>query len=490
VVGPIVALALGLGPQFGWPLEPDNPRLNYAAAVAVLMAVWWMTDAIPLAATSLLPLALFPLLGVMSSREVAPSYADPLMFLYLGGFMIALAIEDSGLHRRIALVTVRAIGDSPRQVVAGFMLATAVLSMWISNTATTVMMLPIAGSILLQADAHRRDERSHRNLGIALMLGIAYAASIGGIASLIGTPTNIAFAGFWNETYTTRTPITIYDWLPRGLPFVIPMLAIAWAVLVYRVFPLGRERFLGGREVIGQLLSKLGRLSRHEIRIGALFLFTAGLWILRPFLIEAWVQWVNEFGWFAQYQWDAADLKKQFGDETVAVVMATLCFLIPTGTGDGRRLLDQRVFARVPWHLIVLFGGGFALAAGMHASGLDAWLGYRLADALGDLPGPARTVAVAGGMTALTELTSNVASLQMALPVLAGTSERLAVDPLLLMVPATLAASCAFMLPVATPPNAVVFGSGRIEIADMIRGGLWLNLIGVALITTLTWLLM
>jgi len=480
----IAAVGLWLGPALAltvWLSQPVAERLGgdwslpfdaRMAGVVLWMAVWWVTEAVPMAVTALLPLAAYPLLRIMPGGEVAQFYAHKDIFLFLGGFLIALAMEESGLHRRIALRIVAAVGDSPRQVVLGFMLATAVLSMWISNTATTMMMLPIAMSVVEQADAGRDAAPESRRFGVCLMLGLAYSASIGGLATLVGTPTNVVFVGQYLEF--TGTSIAVFDWMKIGLPLSAVLLAVAWLLLVRVLFRLQSGSALGGRDVIRQRLAELGPMRRQEWLVGAVFVATALLWIFRE-PVDGW-------GWAV-----GLGVENYVDDGTVAIAMAILCFLIPRD--GGRPLLSWTATRRMPWGILLLFGGGFVLAGGMKVTGLDRFLGDQLATAIGGTGDLGRSLLIAFGMTWLTEITSNTASANMLLPILAGTAESLKVTHLDLMLPATLAASCAFALPVATPPNAIVYGSGRLRVVDMFWAGLWLNLIGVVLVTAAVLLL-
>ncbi len=495
VAGPLFALSVLLAPRWGWSLDPSlsadaAQQLHAMAAVAALMAVWWLTEAVPMAVTALMPLVLFPLLGIMKAKEVAPNYGAPIIFLFLGGFLVALAVEESGLHRRVALWTVSAMGDRPGQTVFGFMLGTALLSMWISNTATVMLMLPIALSVLTQADKQGADKQGadkqggdkqggdadrRRRFGVALLLGIAYAASIGGMGTLIGTPPNLAFktiydALFSNHASPALPEISFFRWMLMAMPLSLLFLVLAWFLLTRFIYPVGRSSLLGGRDVIGRQLRGLGRMSPGEKRTGLVFLVTGALWVLRePMKGFGWSPWLG--------------LEKGYVDDgTVAIFMAVMCFIIPSGAKSGEALLKWNVTRRVPWGILILFGGGLALAGGMQQTGLDVFLGRQLAAVLGRLPNWGQMAVTALGVTSLTELTSNLASVNMISPVLARAAGQLDVPPLMLMLPATLAASCAFMLPVATPPNAIVYGSGRLRIFDMIKAGLWLNLIGVVLV--------
>jgi sodium-dependent dicarboxylate transporter 2/3/5 len=485
VAGPLLALSIQTGPLWGWIMPPPPPtgsseQLHAMAAVAALMAVWWLTEAVPMAVTALMPLVLFPMLGIMKAKEVAPNYGAPIIFLFLGGFLIALAVEESGLHRRVALWTVSVMGDRPAQTIFGFMLGTALLSMWISNTATVMLMLPIALSVLSQADELGADELGgdadrRRRFSVALLLGIAYAASIGGMGTLIGTPPNLAFKTIYDGLFSSQTSpalpeISFFRWMLMAMPLSLLFLVLAWFFLTRFIYPVGRSSLLGGRDVIGQQLRGLGRMSPAEKRTGLVFLVTGTLWVFRePMKGFGWSPWLG--------------LEKGYVDDgTVAILMAVMCFIIPSGAKSGEALLQWNVTRRVPWGILILFGGGLALAGGMQQTGLDVHLGRQLAAVLGWLPNWGQMAVTALGVTSLTELTSNLASVNMISPVLARTAGQLDVPPLMLMLPATLAASCAFMLPVATPPNAIVYGSGRLRIFDMIKAGLWLNLIGVVLV--------
>ena len=453
-------------------------------AVTVLMAAWWMTVAIPIPATSLLPLVLFPLLGILPSGTTAANYANNNIFLFMGGFILALGIQRWGLHRRIALHVVSVVGTNPARMVLGFMLATAFLSMWISNTATALMMLPIAMAVI----ASLREGASERDLGgfaPALLLGVAYSASIGGLATPIGTPPNISFLRIVEILYPEVPPITFGRWLLAFLPMVVVFLPIAWFVLTRVAHRLERRAIGAGREVIRQQMVRLGPVSTSERRMLWVFSTTALLWVTRSGLdlggifIPGWadllVRWLG-----AEY------LSTYPHDATVAVAMALLTFLIPGDpdeNGKRRKLMDWETAVQLPWGILLLFGGGFALAVAFKDSGLSQYLGESFAGRIEGLHPLLLVAAVCFLLTFLTEVTSNTATTEVMLPVMAGTASAMGANPLLLMIPATLSASCAFMLPIATPPNAIVFGSGELEMRHMIRAGLLLNLIGVALIS-------
>ncbi|MHC4947102.1 MAG: SLC13 family permease [Planctomycetota bacterium] len=462
-------------------LVPGQPVVTRMAAVALLMAVWWIADAIPLAATALLPLVLFPLLGIMKGRDVAPVYVNHIIFLFIGGFLIALAMERWDLHKRIALRIIRIVGGGPARLVLSFMVASAFLSMWISNTATAIMMLAIGLAIIAEQERAFGIERTHR-LSVGLLLGIAYGASIGGMATLVGTPPNLSFARIFEIAFPAAEPVGFGQWMLLGLPLCVTMLAIAWLLLT-RVFCRVDRGLRLAPDVVEREHRALGPMRFAEGAVLAVFAATALLWVFRKDL---------ELGAVTVPGWgDLLPFPALVDDGTVAVAMALLLFLIPARAGGadaGRAILDLDVFAKVPWHIVLLFGGGFALASGFQASGLSAFVGDRFAGLEGTSP-ITMIAAVCGTLTFLTELTSNTATTEMVLPILASAGTSMKIDPLLLMIPATLSASCAFMMPVATPPNAIIFGSGRLTIAEMARIGIAINLIGIVVITTLFWLL-
>jgi len=473
LLGPVAALAI-------WTLadlDPAHPAITRMAGAAAWMAIWWLFEAVPLAVTALLPVALFPLLGVESGKETARAYCNSVIFLFLGGFLIALAMERWALHRRIALRILLWIGGSPGGVVLGFMAVTAFLSMWISNTATTMMVVPMAMAVIRQME----EERGHavvRPFAVALLLGVAYAASEGGMATLIGTPPNLAFAQIFAATFPDAPEISFARWMVMALPIALVMLALTWWMLTRLLYPLrGIERI--PRHLLTDAHAALGPIRPEERWILALALAAAILWIFRE-PIDAGAFTVP--GWSALFP-----DPRMIDDGTVAITLAALLFVIPARRGETT-LLDWETARKLPWGIVLLLGGGFALAAGVEASGLTSYLaGYVTGVAA---IGPVATMAgVCTVMTFLTELTSNTATTQMALPIVAKAAVALHTHPLLLMIPATLSASCAFMSPVATPPNAIVFGAGRLTIGDMARAGLVLDLIGVGVVTAGVYLL-
>jgi len=485
------------------------------------MAIFWVTQAIPIAATSLIPLAAYPLLGIQSAKTVSPAYVDASIWLFFGGFVIALGIEKWGLHRRIALHIVHLIGASPRLIVLGFMLATAFLSMWISNTASTMLMLPIALALLtMLAESSRganvvpsglagaspsQNEVSHvaiARLGVAMMLGIAYSASAGGLSTLVGTPTNIAYLTQARNLFPDAPVPTMGEWMIVFLPLSAAMLAAAFVVLTWRL-----PRQLGTmnpeRSFFADQIRALGRPSPGERAMLVIFATTAALWIFRKPLVfhvdgqsrtilPGWGPLYESFlsGWLHV---DADAASGMLHDSTVAMLMALLMFALaaPTSTGRWERLIDwETVEKKMPWGILLLLGGGFAMAKAFGSTGLSAYIGEWLAETLQDAPLVVLLAAVCLLMTLLTEFTSNVATVNTLMPILAGTALALDLDPRLLMIPATVTASCAFMLPIATPPNAIVFSSGRVSMRSMIAHGFLLNILGVILVTAITfWLL-
>ena len=439
----------------------------HVAAVATLMAVWWISEAIPIPATALLPIALFPLLGVMGGSEVTRSYAHHLIYLFLGGFLIAVTMEKWNLHHRIALHTINIVGVTPQRIVLGFMLATAFLSMWISNTAATMMMVTIGVAVLREVAGeigHGTDavnaQQDELRFGTALMLGIGYSASIGGVATLIGTPPNAILAGVVEKTYGYS--LSFLEWMSFGLPLSMVMLLVTWVYLTKIVFRSEIHQLPGGQEFIRQQINSLGPMTREEKYVAAVFSTVALLWVLRGLLDPGVLKMVE--------------------DSTIAICGALLLFVIPVDIKKREFLLDWKTAVTIPWDIIILFGGGFALAQGFSDSGLTHWLAERLS-VLQGVDMVLIIVAVALLVIFLTEVTSNTATASLLLPVMGGLAAAIEVHPFGLMVAAVVAASFAFMLPVATPPNAIVFSSRYVTIPQMVKAGVWLNLLGVLLIT-------
>jgi sodium-dependent dicarboxylate transporter 2/3/5 len=436
--------------------EPANAVL----ASAVWIAIWWITEALPIAVTSLLPIILFPLSGGLGLDETTASYGHKYVFLYIGGFILAIAIEKWNLHKRIALTIIKIVGTNVVFIILGFMVATAFLSMWISNTATAVMILPIGMAIVTQLkDNPDTIEDENLIFGKALMLSIAYSASIGGMATLIGTPPNLVLAGVVKEAYGVE--ITFVQWFSFGFPISVLLLFLCWLYMTKVAFKFKQKAFPGGRNEINRQLKALGKITSEEKIILSVFIFTAFAWISRSFLIKPFLPEID--------------------DTIIAIFSAVLLFIIPTGN-KKIRLLNWEDAVKLPWGVLLLFGGGMALALGFESSGLAVWIGQQMTS-LSALPLFLILLILIASVNFLTEITSNLATTAMLLPVLVSLASAIGIHPYLLLVGATVAASCAFMLPVATPPNAVVFGSGYLKIEDMVRKGFWMNIISIVLLT-------
>ncbi|NNC94979.1 MAG: DASS family sodium-coupled anion symporter [Chitinophagales bacterium] len=428
-------------------------------AVTLWMSVWWITEAVPISVTAMLPILLFPLTGALDIASTTASYGHKYIFLFIGGFMIAITIEKWGLHKRIALLIIKMIGTEIKLIILGFMIATAFMSMWISNTATVVMMLPIGAAVISQLNDN---PNTHQNenvvFGKALMLSIAYAASIGGIATLIGTPPNLILAGVAEEILNIE--ITFLHWFKLGLPISILLLCVCWWYLTNFAFKFTDKPFYSGQNEIDELLMSLGKLSNEEKKVLIVFILTALLWMLRPLVQK---------------------LIPEIDDTMIAMIMGMSLFIIPAKEKNAK-LLNWEEAVKMPWGILILFGGGIALAEGFITSGLAEWIGnqFSIFSSLHLVLLLLITILI---VNFLTEITSNLATTAMLLPILAPLAVGIGVDPLVLMVAATTAASCAFMLPVATPPNAVVFGSGYLKISDMVRAGVWMNIISILILT-------
>ncbi|UCD20436.1 MAG: SLC13/DASS family transporter [candidate division WOR-3 bacterium] len=482
-LGPLLfALCIALPSLAGF-----SGQAKSTAAVAVLMATWWITEAIPIPVTALLPLLLFPVLGIMTAKDVSMRYADQNIFLFMGGFFIAMAMQRWNLHKRIALYIVRLLGTSPNRIILGFMVSTAFLSMWISNTATTMMMFPIGLAVIYHAASMLERDKSkidttpgHFNFGTGLMLGIAYSASIGGIATLVGTPPNIVFAGIVKSMFPKAPEIGFLDWLKIGFPLVLILLPITWYYLTRIAVPPKIKRIPGGKDVIERDLHELGRIGLGEKLTLFVFIAVALAWIFRRNI---------DIGVFVVPGWtDLFGISAYVHDSTIAMAGAILLFLLPVDIKKRTFVLNWDWALRIPWGIILLFGGGFALAAGFQASGLAQWIGESLSFLHG-VPVIIMILIICLLLTFLTEVTSNTATATMMMPVLGALAVATGAHPFLLMIPATMSASCAFMLPVATPPNAIIFGSGYLRIPDMARVGFSLNIIGAIVITILVYFL-
>lgn len=459
--------------------EGLKPEANAILASTLWIAVWWITEPIPIAVTSLLPIVLFPLTGGLSLNDTTASYGHRYVFLYIGGFILAIAIERWNLHKRIALTIINFIGTNVKSIILGFMLATAFLSMWISNTATSVMMLPIGMAIVAQLrDNPSTIENENLIFGKSLMLAIAYSASIGGMATLIGTPPNIVLAGIVKDTYGVE--ITFSKWIMFGLPISIILLAICWKYLTEFAFTFKQKSFPGGKAEISRQLKALGKTSYEEKNVLLVFMATAVAWIARS-PIQKYVKSTFE----NPDDFQLTTISK-VDDTIIAIIAGVVLFLLPASKEKKRALVTWEEAVKLPWGILLLFGGGLALAQGFKISELANWIGGQMTL----LDGVALIFLLAvlvAAVNFLTEITSNLATTAMILPILAPLALAIEVHPYILMVGATVAASCAFMLPVATPPNAVVFGSGYLKISDMVKVGIWMNIISIILLTLITY---
>ena len=510
-------------------LDPQNPAATRMVAIVALMAIWWITEAIPLAATALLPIVLFPLMGIMRGRElpaankidlstasfngdfsaadfdiifpnVANQYMDWIILLFMGGFIIAIAVEKWNLHKRIALHILKVIGGQPHRLVLGFMVATGFLSMWLSNTATALMMMPMGMSLILLyeelnektiAEGGTVSDRAP-NFALTLLLGIAYSASIGGFATLIGTPPNGVLITQMAQLFPDAPEITFSSWMLFALPMSAVFMVLAWLVLTRFVFPLPATTPFSGKDFIKGEIEKLGPMAVEEKRVGSVFALAAILWMTRKdrlFGAE-----VDVFGW-SHYldqlllSTGSSPVGYLIDDGTVSIAMALLLFILPAGKQIGGRLLDWEDTKKVPWGILLLFGGGLALAKGFSTSGLSFYIASQLQTVLGDASPLAIVIGTSGVVTGLTEVMSNTATISLAVPIMASMAQAIGVHPLLLLIPSTLAASCAFMLPVSTPPNAIVYGSGRVPIMKMVIAGFWLDLLSIVLLTVFVYTL-
>jgi sodium-dependent dicarboxylate transporter 2/3/5 len=456
ILGPLLFVLIKL---FFHPAGLDE-SVNGILAATVWIATWWITEPIAIPITALLPIILFPLSGGMSLGATTASYGHQYIFLFLGGFILAISIEKWNLHRRIALNIIKRVGTNINSIILGFMIATAFLSMWISNTATAVMILPVGVAVISHlSDNPASIKKENIIFGKALMLAIAYSASIGGMATLIGTPPNLVLAGIVEKTYNTE--ITFLQWFMFGLPLSIVLLVFCWLYLTRIAFTFSQKEFPGGKQEIDSQLKKLGKISPQEKLILIIFLATAIAWITRSFLLVKFFPAID--------------------DTIIALLCSLLLFIIPSGK-KNEALMTWNDAVALPWGILLLFGGGMALALGFETSGLAAWIGNHMTL----LEGASILLLVLILVTAvnfLTEITSNMATTAMLLPILVSLATVLDVHPYILLVSATLAASCAFMLPVATPPNAIVFGSGYLRIEDMVKKGFFLNIISTIIVT-------
>jgi sodium-dependent dicarboxylate transporter 2/3/5 len=470
------------------------PAARNVAAFATLMALWWMTEAIPLAATSLLPIVLLPMLTGMDVADATAPYASPIVFLFLGGFLLAIAMEKCKLHRRIALLTLRRVGAEPRRIVLGLMLATGVLSMWVSNTATTLMMLPIGLSVIALLNDRagaaegasaggtpRRPghvdpvaDENARRFAICLMLAIAWSASMGGLGTLLGSPPNAIVAGYAGTELGLE--IGFVDWMMLGVPTALAFILIGWFLMTRWLYRFDLAEVPGGRRMIEDEIGRLGPLSQGERVVLGVFVAATFLWVV-PGLLSGIPPLAEAAPWFF-----AMD------DAAIAIAAGVVLFILPARGRRQMALEWKDAEEGLPWGVLLLFGGGLSLAGAVAATGLDGWFGAQVTG-LGALPPVLLVAAITAVVIFLTEVTSNTATAATFIPVLGGVAIGVGTDPMTLLIPAAFAATCAFMLPVGTPPNAIVFSSGAVSISDMARGGLVLNLVGTVLITAACYLI-
>ena len=436
------------------------------AIMGILMAIWWATEAVPIAVTAMLPLVLFPLFGVSSIQDAATPFANKVIYLFLGGFIVAFAMQRWNLHKRIALTILQYVGGDGKSLVAGFMFVSAALSMWVMNTSTTMMLLPIAISVITVINSTNKhiSDRESEDFQYSILLGIAYASTIGGMSTLVGTAPNAMMAAFLFETYEIQ--VNFSEWMLIGVPLSFVMVPLAWLSLTKWVFHVNFKTNHSGQESLRIMKNDLGVISKPEIRVGIVFLLMALAWILRPLLIK--ISFLSDLD-----------------DSSIAMAGAILLFIIPSGDKEDPLLLRWEHLSSLPWSILILFGGGLSLATAVSNSGLAEWIGSNLSS-VGSLPLPLLVMSIAMTIIFLTELTSNIATTATFLPVIGAIAIEMGINPIILAAPVTLAASCAFMLPVATPPNAIVFGSGLLRIPRMIRAGIALNIIGIIIVTTLS----
>lgn len=459
-------IGLLLGPIAFFTILSTHPVGLSEAGKAILassawVAIWWISEALPLAVSSLMPIILFPLAGGMTLEQTTASYGHKFIFLYIGGFVLAMAIERWNLHKRIALVIINIIGTNLKSIILGFMVATAFLSMWISNTATAIMMLPIGLAICSKLDddpATRLNE--HTAFNKIIMIAIAYSASIGGVATLVGTAPNLVLAGVIEEFFDVQ--ISFVQWLSIGLPVSILLLGLCWFYLTHIAFPFKKNAFPGGKALIQSQLKALGPLSIQERRVLYIFIATGLCWILRALVLDKWIP--------------------NLDDTIIAIAACVAIFIIPSDKDFNKKILKWEEAVKLPWGILLLFGGGLAIANGFKTSGLAEWVGLQLSSLEGFSPFLILAILVTS-INFLTEINSNLATTTIMLPILAPLGIAIGIHPYIIMAACTIAASCAFMLPVATPPNAIVFASGHLKIKDMAKTGVWMNIIALIVIS-------
>jgi sodium-dependent dicarboxylate transporter 2/3/5 len=474
--GPLAFLALLAAPALGLDLGLSDAQRLTAAALA-WTALWWLTEAVPIGAASLLPAVLLPATGVLGAREVAAAYMNDLILLFLGAFFLAFLLERWGLHRRLALEVAGRVGARPRRLVLGFILAATLLSMWLNNTACALMLMPIADAVVAAVDPPESGRR-HTPFAAALLLGMAYACNVGGMLTPVGTAPNQVLLGQLQARFPERPEIGFHEWMLATLPIGLLFVPLCWWLLTRFALRVDGDS-LAGAQVLEQQRRALGRLRPGERRAAWVFAAAVFGWVFRSDL---------ELGLFTLPGWERLlpEPRPEISNSTVALALALLCFVLPSGEARGGALLDWETARKVPLDVLLLLGGGFALAEGIQTAGLDSLMAQALTPLLEDLPRWLALALLVMLISALTEVTSNVATTQVLLPVLAGVAAATGDDPVLWMLPATLAASCAFMLPVGTPPNAIVITTGRLQVVTMARVGLWMNLLMLLVIAGVT----
>jgi len=463
ILGPLVFILVKL---FFNPTDLSSEGISILAST-LWVAIWWVTEAVPISVTALIPIIIFPLSGGLDLKTTTAAFGHKFVFLFIGGFILAIAIEKWNLHKRIALNIINLVGTKKSHIILGFMIATAFLSMWISNTATSVMILPVGLAIISQLkDNPNTIENENIIFGKALMLAIAYSASIGGMATLIGTPPNLVLAGVIKTSYDIE--ITFLQWMSFGLPISVLLLFICWLYLTKIAFKFNNQNFSSGIKEIQQQIKKLGKFSYEEKTVLVVFITTALLWITQSFILKKYIPAID--------------------DTIIAITCAVILFILPS-KNNKKPILSWEDTIRLPWGILLLFGGGMALAKGFDSSGLAVWIGNQLT-VLETIPLLLLLLILITIVNFLTEITSNLATTAMLLPVLVSLAEAININPYFLLVGATVAASCAFMLPVATPPNAVVFGSKLLKIDDMVKKGFWMNIISIIILTCAVYILL
>ncbi len=458
---------------------PGYEKAKLVAAISAMMGVWWFTEAVPLAVTAFMPLVLFPVTGIISGAKTAESYSNSTIFLFLGGMILSVAIEKWNLHKRIALNVISFFGSTPSRIVLGFMIATGFISMWINNTSTCLMIFPIGMAVILKVEESFGKQKAEA-FGKTVLLSIAYASSIGGIGTFVGTAPNMVFQRIYKISFPKGHEVHFGEWMLYAVPIAVVMILFTWFLLAKVLYNVSNN-FVIDKSLIREEKKKLGKISFEEKLISCVFLITCILWIFR---VDLNLEWIKVPGWS-----NILPKGELIDDGTIAIAMAVLLFIIPTKNGEEGKsfILNRSSLKKVPWEIIILFGGGFALADGFVSSGLSKLIGEKLALFSG-LPTVLLIALICFSVTAVSEIASNTATAQITLPILASISVQMNIEPYVLMIPATIAASFGFMLPVGTPPNAIVFGSERLRVTDMVKSGILIDLASVIVITFFSWL--